>query len=142
MNDYLRGAQVRMNLPVYDCECWGVGQPHINAPQFIVPFCVRVELGINAEVAAFKVRAVAWWMPACSVCDTLLVSSTAIDSFASTVGGRTAEQDVFEGQQQRDVPRGSVQHTHRAQPAASVTAEHILHVHRRGSPPGARGWLG
>lgn len=56
LTDYTRMGRSQLELPIYDCECWAVGKPHMNAPQVIIPFCARVTVGIDANVAAFKVR--------------------------------------------------------------------------------------
>ena len=56
LSDYARLGRAQLELPIYDCECWAVGKPHMNAPQVIIPFCARVTVGIDANVAAFKVR--------------------------------------------------------------------------------------
>lgn len=54
MENYIRGAKSVFPVTVYDCECWE--SPDAievdRNPDVTVPFCVRVELGLGAAVAA------------------------------------------------------------------------------------------
>ena len=57
LTDYVRGARQRLPVQLYDCHCWSTGSGPDAAPHVTIPFCQRVEVGVNVDVRAAQLAA-------------------------------------------------------------------------------------
>ena len=53
LDDYARNARQRVNIAVYQVECWKPGSSVTGAASLTIPFCSRLEIGINVLVSKY-----------------------------------------------------------------------------------------
>jgi hypothetical protein len=91
VQDYMRGAEEALTLPIYDCQCWSAppsqaGSQAAAKPDVTVPFVTSAELGLLAQAQYFREQT---GQPTATLAEVL-----AQKEFAKTAGGAVPELAV------------------------------------------------